>query len=237
MDGDIFVDGGVVRRGTGICIPEKFTPSNWLANPAPDLIFCMRPSLLLERYPNIPRERFLHYQDRHTALVFTDGCCLNNGQHNARAGWAFYFGPDPQKRTVSRRLESRGPFGDLAEQTSNRAELRAAIAAIDGLHWCADRIHRLVIASDSEYLVEGITTWVRLWTKNRWKTVDGEPFRNKDLWQMLLGDVELWASHGGDIEFWRIPREYNTVADRAAKKAAEQADVEEFDTTIMANLY
>jgi len=52
---------------------------------------------------------------------------------------------------------------------------------------------------------------------------------------MLLGDVKLVAGFNHKIEFWRISREYNTVADSAAKKAAEQADVEEFVDGIMAN--
>lgn len=143
-----------MRRGTGIHIPAQFTPSNWLGSPAPEFFFCMKPSLVLNR--SIPRERFISYEDRRTALVFTDGACLNNGQPYARAGWAFHFGPEPQRRTVSRRLESRGPFGDVAEQTSNRAELRAAIGALRGWPWREDGFSRLVIASDSEYLVQGI---------------------------------------------------------------------------------
>lgn len=227
------MDGGIVRRGTGIHIPAQFTPSNWLGSPAPEFFFCMKLSLVLNR--SIPREGFISYEDRRTALVFTDGACLNNGQPYARAGWAFHFGPEPQRRTVSRRLESRGPFGDVAEQTSNRAELRAAIGALRGWPWREDGFSRLVIASDSEYLVQGITTWVKGWIENDWKTSEGEAVKNRDLWEMLLGDVELWAEGGGTVEFWRIPRKYNTVADGAAKKAAEQPDVEEFDCKVMAN--
>lgn len=225
--------GGVITRGTGITIPAKFTPSSGLPNLAPYFVFCMSPSVVFG--VQIPRERFICYDDHRTALVFTDGACLNNGQPNDRAGWAFYFGPGPDARTVSRRLERNRPFGDVAEQTSNRAELRAAIAAIRGVHWLEDGYRRLVIASDSEYLVEGITTWIKRWIKNGWKTSEGETVKNRDLWEMLLGEVESIAECNHKIEFWRIPREYNTVADSATKKACEQADVEDFVDGIMAD--
>lgn len=218
------------KRGTGLNIPAKFTPpeerQRGLPNLLPGAVFCMAPSALLG--VDTIRERFIGYSDRRAALMFTDGACLNNGQPNARAGWAVWFGPEPEARTVSGRLEHKGPFGDTAEQTSNRAELRAAIAGLRGCPWIQDGYNRVVIASDSEYLVEGATAWVEEWVKNGWKTSGGSAVKNQDLWEMLLGEVDRYHDAGVNVDLWRIPREYNEIADRGAREGAEKADEQEF---------
>jgi ribonuclease HI len=82
----------------------------------------------------------------------------------------------------------------------------------------------MVIATDSEYVAEGSTKWAKTWVKNGWKTQGGVDVKNKDLWEMLLGEAEKWKDNGMTIHFWRIPRGWNTVADEAAKKAAAQDD-------------
>ncbi|KAK6221387.1 hypothetical protein LQW54_001488 [Pestalotiopsis sp. IQ-011] len=94
------------------------------------------------------------------------------------------------------RLESKGPFGNLAPQTSNRAELRAVVAAVRTRHWRIGRYKGLVIATDSKYVTEGATKWAKSWIRNDWKTTAGEPVINKDLWQLFLGEVENMAQEG-----------------------------------------
>ena len=71
--------------------------------------------------------RYVRIGNRRQFLVLTDGACLNNGQADPRAGWACVVS---DTLTLSARLEARGPSGAACPQTSNRAELRAAIAAI-----------------------------------------------------------------------------------------------------------
>lgn len=83
----------------------------------------------------------------------------------------------------------------------------------------------MTIATDSEYVVEGSTKWARTWLRNDWKTSAGSDVKNKDLWQMLLGEVERWAEEEFSIQFWQIPRDWNQVADAAAKKAALKDEV------------
>jgi ribonuclease HI len=166
-------------------------------------------------------------------LVFTDGACLNNGQENPKAGWAFVFGPgqqadDDRPATTSGRLETHGPFGDPGEQTSNRAELRAVIAALRFRHWAGEGWKSIVVATDSEYVVKGATEWARRWTRNGWKTASGNAAKNRDLWELLLGQVELWQEEGLRVEMWRVPRAWNAAADAAAKAAAGEEDVEKF---------
>ena len=120
----------------------------------------------------------------------------------------------------SGRLEQEGPFGDAGVQSSNRAELRAVIAALRFRSWSGEGFKSIVIATDSEYVVEGATDWVKRWVKNGWKTNRKAEVKNRDMWEHLLGEVERADERGLKIEFWRIPRAWNEVADGAAKTAA-----------------
>lgn len=168
--------------------------------------------------------RYIHRDERRSALILTDGACLNNGQPNPRAGWAFVHGMglSGEPAIVSNRLENKGPFGDEGVQSSNRAELRAVIAALRFRHWPGEGIRTMTIATDSEYVVEGSTKWARTWVNNGWKTNANADVKNRDLWEMLLGEVEKWDDAGLSIRFWRIPREWNETADAAAKNAASE---------------
>lgn len=174
--------------------------------------------------------RLIRINDPKQLLVYTDGACLDNGQSNSRAGWAFVFGP--LDKVASGRLENRGPLGGPAEpQTSNRAELRAVIAVLRFRHWSSrgEGFTSIVIATDSEHVVNGATNWAKEWLEQGWKTSTGHAVKNKDLWEVLLGEVERWHDEGLKVMFWRIGRELNSVADTAAKKAARKgADMEKF---------
>lgn len=162
----------------------------------------------------------------------TDGACLDNGQANPKAGWAFVPGESRsgQPAIVSGRLERQGPWGDAGTQSSNRAELRAAIAALRFCDWTGEGFSTVVIATDSEYVVEGSTRWARTWVRNGWTTRGnrrgaggaGVPVKNRDLWEMLLGECERARSRNLAVQLWKIPREWNTLADQAAKEAAAE---------------
>lgn len=161
----------------------------------------------------------------------TDGACLNNGQPNPRAGWAFFQGESliGEPRVVSGRLENQGPWGDAGSQTSNRAELRAVIAALRLRHWRGEGFKTVVFATDSSYVVDGATQWAKDWVNNGWKTKGtegsgGADVKNKDMWELLLGECERAQPFGMAIQFWKIPREWNTLADEGAKKAAAERD-------------
>lgn len=157
--------------------------------------------------------------------IYTDGACVDNGSKNPRGGCAFVFKPSDRgvRGYTAFRLENRGPTGEQYQQTSNRAELRAVIGALRYRCWDGEGFRSLVIATDSEYIVEGATRWVRGWLRNGWRTRYGAPVKNKDLWQILLGEAERLSDQGLKIRFWRIPREWNTEADKWAKDAATRA--------------
>jgi len=82
-------------------------------------------------------------------------------------------------------------------------------------------------------VVEGSTKWAKRWVENGWTTRGGDNVKNRDLWEALLGEVEKYKDKGMAVEFWRIPREWNTVADAAAKDAAAEVDAPEEWTQVM----
>jgi ribonuclease HI len=129
---------------------------------------------------------------------------------------------------VASRLENEGPTGIPATQTSNRAELRAVIAALQFREWHSMGERAMVIATDSEYVVKGVTEWVHTWARREWQTSNHQPVKNRDLWDILLAELRKLTKKGMDIQFWRIPRQYNTVADRAAKDAATEQELQNF---------
>lgn len=81
-------------------------------------------------------------------------------------------------------------FGGEELTTNNRMELLAAIRALSVLKQkCRVDLH-----TDSQYLRQGITSWIHKWKKNGWKTADKKPVKNADLWRQLdeiIGDHEV----------------------------------------------
>ncbi|PVG00318.1 ribonuclease H-like protein [Serendipita vermifera] len=112
----------------------------------------------------------------------------------------------------------RAPDG--SEPTSNRAELRAVLSAVEMRVWHGEGFDRLVIGTDSEYVVKRISEWCRNWKKNGWKTASGTPVKNQDLWTLLLEKIEKLESQGFSVQFFQLKRAWNEKADACAKKAA-----------------
>ncbi|RHZ52141.1 hypothetical protein CDV55_102055 [Aspergillus turcosus] len=226
IDDDDYYPGGIRVRpgkytpGTGQVIPEKFTPPNPSTRPQ-DLF---PPGRRMDTSP--PVRRFISRLNPNEMLIYTDGACLGNGQANPRAGCGVVFREArPGRRGhLAVPLERQGPTGHPRPQTSNRAELRAAIMALQFRYWPGEGWTKVVIATDSEYVVEGATSWVKGWLRNGWRTRSGRPVKNKDLWKCLLGCCEELATTRAKtkVEFWRIPREWNAEADGWAKHAAAQ---------------
>ena len=82
--------------------------------------------------------------------------------------------------------------------THNRMYLIAAITALEALEGsCEGRLH-----TDSKYLCDGITTWIKNWEKRGWKTAKGKPVENADLWKRLK---EVSGRH--QIEWVWTPKE------------------------------
>jgi ribonuclease HI len=194
-----------IRRGVGSVFPTQFPQTSSLE------LFATT------RVGHAGVVWFVSTSQPRQVLVYVDGACLNNGQAEPRAGWAVVHGPGD---VTLGRLENKGPFGDDSVATSNRAELRAAIAALRLCDWQTEGLNSLVIATDSTYVVDGATGWARGWVRNGWKTRTGDHVKNKDMWELLLGETERWWVRGFRVALWKIPRERNAEADGWAKEAA-----------------
>jgi ribonuclease HI len=108
--------------------------------------------------------------------IYTDGACKGNP---GPGGWGALL----QRGNVEREL-----FGGEALTTNNRMELTAVIEALGALKQPSD----VSLYTDSQYVRQGIMTWIHNWKKNGWKTSDRKPVKNADLWQTL---DQLAASH------------------------------------------
>lgn len=71
---------------------------------------------------------------------------------------------------IAMALEQKGPCGDIHRHTSNRAKLRAVIAALDFRPWHEEGWHTVVIVTDLEYVALGATRWLPAWVRQRWRT-------------------------------------------------------------------
>jgi ribonuclease HI len=105
--------------------------------------------------------------------LYTDGACSGNP---GPGGWAAvaYFDDGTCHELGGR---------DRAT-TNNRMEMQAAISALE-FFISTDRSEQCVLYTDSEYLIKGITQWVKGWKKKGWKTAAGKPVLNQDLWETL----------------------------------------------------
>ncbi len=101
--------------------------------------------------------------------IFTDGACSGNP---GPGGWAAILRSGKHEREIS---------GGETATTNNRMELMAAISALQALK----QPSAVVLCTDSRYVMDGITKWMRNWKKNGWKTADKKPVKNVELWQSL----------------------------------------------------
>ncbi|KIJ14295.1 hypothetical protein PAXINDRAFT_79637 [Paxillus involutus ATCC 200175] len=160
--------------------------------------------------------RFVHTDNTHMAsvLIFIDGVAINEGTPDVRAGYGLHY--DPSQRGISCSLENIN--GHV--RTGNRAGLRAAVAALQVRFWPGEGFRRIVIGTDSDYVVTGACEWYSSWQQRGWRTSRGETVRNRDLWEMLFAEIEKWERMGIRVQFYLVKRELNTEADRCARRGA-----------------
>ena len=102
-------------------------------------------------------------------VIYTDGACRGNP---GPGGWGAVLLSGEHEREI---------WGGEAATTNNRMELTAAIAALEALtRPCGVDLH-----TDSQYLRQGVTSWLDGWKRNGWRTADKKPVKNVDLWQRL----------------------------------------------------
>lgn len=104
--------------------------------------------------------------------IFTDGGCSGNP---GPGGWAYVAISDGKMISYS--------SGGQAQTTNNQMELTAVIRAIEDISLMG--ASSLTISTDSQYVKNGITSWIYTWKKNGWKTASKAPVKNKELWEIL----------------------------------------------------
>jgi ribonuclease HI len=121
--------------------------------------------------------------------IYTDGACKGNP---GPGGWGAWLKSAAHEKEL---------WGGEKLTTNNRMELTAVIESLSALK----RTSRVALHTDSEYVRQGITTWIHGWKKRGWKTADHKPVKNIDLWQRLdalaaLHHIEWhWVKgHAGD---------------------------------------
>jgi ribonuclease HI len=117
------------------------------------------------------------------AVVHLDESCLGNGQAGATPGGAGGLIETATKSGVQR----RDFFLHAADTTNNRMALASGIAALQLLAGKSQRM-RVLLVSDSEYLVKGMREWVPAWKGRGW-TRKGGPIENLPLWQQLVSSA------------------------------------------------
>jgi ribonuclease HI len=105
--------------------------------------------------------------------LITDGACRGNP---GPGGWACILRYNGHKKEL---------WGSEPHTTNNRMELRAAIEGLRALKEDCE----VEVVTDSEYVKNGITTWIHNWKRRGWMTAAKKPVVNKDLWQDLDAEV------------------------------------------------
>lgn len=137
--------------------------------------------------------------------IFTDGACRGNP---GPGGWGVLL----RYKGVEREL-----YGYQAEATNNQMELMATIQGLEAL----SRPCKVILTTDSQYVRQGITTWIAGWKRKQWKTAAGQPVKNQELWQRL---ERAAARHQVD---WRWVKGHsghdeNERVDQLANKAIDE---------------
>jgi len=136
-------------------------------------------------------------------VIYTDGACSGNP---GPGGWGSVI--------LSEKKSETRISGKEENTTNNRMELMAPIMALRKIK----KSSKITIYTDSTYLKNGITIWIKSWEKNGWQSANKKPIKNKDLWVTLNElskkfsiDWKWVKSHAGN--------KYNEIADRLATEA------------------
>ena len=139
-------------------------------------------------------------------VIYTDGACSGNP---GPGGWGVVLRWQDTEKDL---------YGGDPQTTNNRMELMAAIQALETL----TRPSRVIMYTDSKYVLDGITKWITGWQRNGWRTSAKQPVKNEDLWRRLVAALDghevswQWVKgHAGE--------EGNERADELARLGAEEA--------------
>ena len=138
--------------------------------------------------------------------IYTDGACSGNP---GPGGWAVIILVNDEIKEMF--------YGSEKNTTNNQMELMAPIKAIQKFK----KKSEISIFTDSTYVRDGITIWIKQWEKNGWKTASKKPVKNKELWKKLKNLSSkhsikwIWVKgHAQD--------KHNNLVDELAKEAIKK---------------
>lgn len=182
-------------------------------------------------------EEFSHDQVAHddAIIIAVDGACRNNGRPYAEASIGIFVHRDNYWNEASK-LED-----DDQVATNQRAELSAGLRALKIATSIRQRnsipryrppgpyrmLRRVVIKSDSAYLVKGMTEWIYGWRNNGYINSRGSAVCNSDLFKQLEEAVDDLNDMDVQVQFWHVRRADNEVADCLANAALNDKSVED----------
>jgi ribonuclease HI len=120
------------------------------------------------------------------AILHLDESCLGNGREGENPGGG---GGLIEARSANGRLQRRDLYLSARATTNNRMALASAAAALRALSRKGARL-RVLVVSDSQYLVKGMREWVPVWVARAWRRKEG-PIENLELWKELLASSRL----------------------------------------------
>jgi ribonuclease HI len=145
--------------------------------------------------------------------IYTDGSSRGNP---GPGGWAAIIMQSAKGKMQNGEAGAKNNNAGIRElggreerTTNNRMELKAAIEGLKAVPTSS----KVVLNADSEYVVKGMTLWIKGWIAKNWRTAAKKAVLNQDLWRELLKAVE-----GKSIE-WKVVLGHSGVAQN------ERADV------------
>ena len=138
-------------------------------------------------------------------IIYTDGACIGNP---GSGGWAAIIIEPTGEREI---------VGYEKSTTNNRMELKAVIEALKEIEVNS----QVFLFSDSKYVIDGITKWIKNWKINDWKTTNKKEIKNLDLWM----DLDKLTSKFKITWNWvkaHSTSEYNNKVDKLARNEAEK---------------
>lgn len=137
--------------------------------------------------------------------IFTDGACKGNP---GPGGWGALLRYNGKEKSL---------YGAEADTTNNRMELLAAISALRALK---EPCH-VELTTDSQYVRQGITSWIDQWKARGWKASNRKPVKNQDLWLLLDAETRRHQINWHWVKGHDGHRE-NEMADALANKGIEE---------------
>jgi tRNA-Thr(GGU) m(6)t(6)A37 methyltransferase TsaA len=156
-------------------------------------------------YKSLDSKQESYNYNKDSIIIYTDGACYNNPGPGAYA--AIILDEDKEIEIT----------GFEPSTTNNRMELQAVIEALKVIK----KNKKIILYSDSNYVVKGINEWIKNWKKRGWKTSSNKAVKNKDLWEKLDEEIskknvqlKKVKAHSGD--------KYNEKVDSLAKEEIDK---------------